>query len=70
MQDKASVFLAEGIVIASALILVAVLAVVLSPMLWTDHLVTYPAPPVNGCSIQPTSNPAIFIAHCPFWTKS
>lgn len=70
MHDKTSVFLAEGIVIASAIVLVAVLVIVFSPLLWSDHLVTYPTSrQLHGCTIQSTASDAIFVAHCPFWTQ-
>ena len=68
MQAKTSVFIAEGIVISAALILIAVLVLVFSPLLWTDHLF-YSAHQVMpaGCSVTTPLGPGIGVAHCPVW---
>jgi hypothetical protein len=70
MQNNNSVYLAEGIVIGAALILLAALVIALSPLLWHDQLyrgTTLPA----GCSVQvtPFGASAYPIAHCPFWVN-
>jgi len=71
MQPKTSVFLAEGIVISAALVLIAVLVVAFSPLLWTDHLFhnsnqLIPA----SCSITtPLGNGYVGVAHCPVWAN-
>ena len=69
MQTQASVFLAEGIVIGCALILVAALVLVFSPMLWTDHLLKLgPIVPVPaGCTLQ--TSQYVITAHCPIWVN-
>jgi hypothetical protein len=71
MQQHTSVFLAEGIVIGAALILVAVLVLVFSPLLWTDHLFhnTNQLIPA-GCTITtPLTNGSVGVAHCPVWAN-
>jgi hypothetical protein len=72
MHTKASVFLAESIVIGCALIVIAALILAFSPMLWTDHFMTYDTthftrPMPSGCTIQ--TSQYVAIAHCPFWVN-
>jgi hypothetical protein len=71
MQPQTSVFIAEGLVISAALILVAVLVIVLSPLLWTDHLFysSHQLMPA-GCSVTtPLGNSSVGVAHCPAWAN-
>ena len=71
MQQQTSVFLAEGIVIGAALILVTVLVLVLSPLLWTDHLFhnSHQVIPA-GCSITTAlGSSSVGVAHCPVWAN-
>lgn len=68
-QSKSNLLPLSLILFAGAII-VAVLVLVFSPMLWTDHLVTYATShAVGSCSIQPTGSPGIFVAHCPLWAQ-
>lgn len=69
-QNNGIVYLAEGIVIAALVGLVAVLILVFSPLLWTDHLLTsYDRPIPTSCSLEAQGTPPIRVVHCPSWVQ-
>ena len=71
MHTQTNSFLPVAIVIGGVLVAIAALIMVLSPMLWTDHLVTRTDTRIPaGCSIQmPLSATAYGVARCPTWVQ-
>jgi amino acid permease len=67
-------FLPIAIIVGGALVLIAVLVVVFSPMLWTDHvLADFNKPVPTGCSVETKpvvqGQTGIMLVHCPSWVQ-
>jgi hypothetical protein len=71
VRTQSNPYLPEAIVIGGILAVIAAIifaaAVIVGPMLWTDHLLTGKPVP-TGCSIQsPGGRPVV--VHCPSWVQ-
>jgi hypothetical protein len=71
MQTQSSALIAQAIVIGAALILVAVLVLVFSPLLWTDHLFSnvHQLIPASCSVTSPLGEGRVGVAHCPVWAN-